>query len=131
MDFFTYFEQTKGIGILATADSLGRVDAAAYARPHFIDEKTCAFIMADKLTYKNLQSNPHAVYLFKEEKAGYRGKRLYLTKIRESDDQEVTAIMRRSKHAFPLNQEKDLQSNHIVFFKLDQVRPLVGDGKET
>ena len=59
-----YFEKTKGTGILATADGTGQVDAAVYARPHFLDEQTVAFIMADRLSHKNLQSNPHAAYLF-------------------------------------------------------------------
>ena len=31
-----YFESTKGTGILATADSNGKVDAAIYSRPHFL-----------------------------------------------------------------------------------------------
>lgn len=30
-----YFENTKGTGVLATADSDGKVDAAIYSRPHF------------------------------------------------------------------------------------------------
>jgi hypothetical protein len=36
MDVKTYFENTKGSGILATADKDGMVDAAVYARPHFL-----------------------------------------------------------------------------------------------
>ena len=43
-----YFEKKKGRGVIATADSEGRVGVAVYARPHFIDEKTVAFIMADR-----------------------------------------------------------------------------------
>jgi hypothetical protein len=62
-----YFESTKGSGVLATADSSGKVDAAIYSRPHFLEEGTLAFIMRDRLTYNNLQSNPHATFLFLEE----------------------------------------------------------------
>jgi hypothetical protein len=40
-----YFENTEGSGILATADSSGKVDAAIYSRPHFLEEGTLAFIM--------------------------------------------------------------------------------------
>jgi hypothetical protein len=53
-----YFAVTKGRGVLATSDSEGRVDAAVYARPHILDGETIAFIMADRLTHQNLQSNP-------------------------------------------------------------------------
>jgi hypothetical protein len=45
-----YFESVKGRGVLATADADGRVDAAIYATPHFIDDETIAFIMRDRLT---------------------------------------------------------------------------------
>ena len=67
MSLGEYFEKTKGLGVLATADSKGKVDAAIYSRPHVMDDETVAFIMADRLTHNNLQSNPHAAYLFKEE----------------------------------------------------------------
>jgi len=62
MNLSEYFEKTKGTGVLATADTTGEVDAAIYARPHFVDEQTIAFIMADRLSHRNLQSNPHATY---------------------------------------------------------------------
>lgn len=35
MDFKRYFENEEGVGIFATADGDGKVDAAVYARPHF------------------------------------------------------------------------------------------------
>jgi hypothetical protein len=81
-----YFEKKKGRGVVATADLEGKVGVAVYARPHFIDEKTVAFIMADRLMHKNVQSNPHAAYLFLESGDKYVGKRLYLTKIKEEKD---------------------------------------------
>ncbi len=75
-----YFESTKGSGVLATADSSGKVDAAIYSRPHFLEEGTLAFIMRDRLTHHNLQSNPHATFLFMEDGPGYNGKRLVFEK---------------------------------------------------
>jgi hypothetical protein len=80
-----YFEKAEGIGILSTADSNGKVNAAVYGRPHVIDEKTIAFIAADRLTHANLQDNPSAAYLFKEN-GSFTGKRLYLTKSREEEN---------------------------------------------
>ena len=38
MELSRYFEQAKGIGVLATADAQGKVNSAIYARPHFLDE---------------------------------------------------------------------------------------------
>jgi len=83
MTLSEYFESAKGTGVLATANASGEVDAALYGRPHVIDDRTIAFIMADRLSHQNLQSNSHATYLFVERGEGYKGKRLYLTKIAE------------------------------------------------
>ena len=72
-----YFEHAKGLGVLATSDVSGKVNVAVYARPHFTDEgdeKMVAFIMADRLTHANIQTNPHAAFLFVEEGQGYVGK---------------------------------------------------------
>ncbi len=89
MDLNEYFENVKGLGVLATADAEGRTDVAVYAKPHIIDEETVAFIMTDRLTHHNLQSNNHAAYLFKEEGPGYKGTRLFLTKMREEQDSDL------------------------------------------
>ena len=84
-----YFEQTKGHGVLATANAEGKVNAAIYARPHYMDDSTVVFIMAERLTHENLQSNPWATYIFMEEGEGYKGKRLYLKKLKEEQNDEL------------------------------------------
>ena len=83
MNLNTYFDETKGMGVLSTADDQGRVNAAVYARPHFLEDGSLAFVMRDRLSHHNLQSNPNAAYLFREEGAGYKGLRLHLAKTRE------------------------------------------------
>jgi hypothetical protein len=40
MELKEYFEQTHGRGVLATADSDGKVDAAVYSRPHILEDGT-------------------------------------------------------------------------------------------
>ena len=118
-----YFDQKKGIGVLSTADSEGKVDAAIYARPHFMEDGTLALIMRDRLSHHNLQSNPHATYLFKEDGSGYKGKRLYLTRVREEENTELLDSLRRRKSAYGNGEDR-----FLVFFKLDKTLPLVGDG---
>ncbi len=56
MDLKTYFEKTRGTGVLSTADGQGLVNAAVYARPRVLDDGSLAFIMRDRLTHHNLQS---------------------------------------------------------------------------
>jgi hypothetical protein len=89
-----YFKTARGQGVLATADAKGKVDVAIYAVPHVIDDKNIAFIMTEKLTYKNLQSNPSAAYLFIEGEERYKGQRLYLTKIKEEKDSPLLDFLR-------------------------------------
>ena len=117
-----YFENTKGAGVLATADKTGQVDAAVYARPHLQEDGTLAFIMRDRLSHQNIQSNPNATYLFIEDGPGYKGKRLYLEKVREEQDSELLNSLRRRKYP-----ELKGETTYLVFFKLKNERPLVGD----
>jgi len=125
MSLSDYFVNTKGYGVLATADASGKVNAAVYARPHFFDESTIAFIMRERLTHENLQTNPHATYLFIQAGAGYSGKRLYLTKLREeTDDELIEIICRRCDYSMFTEQ----LTRHVVFFTIDKVLPLVGSG---
>ena len=124
MELKEYFEKTEGNGILATADGNGQVDAAIYSRPHCMDDGTIALIMRDRLTHHNLQSNPHACYLFIEKGPGYKGKRFFLSKVREEQDTELLQSLRRRQYI----DEKD-ETRFLVFFKIDKELPLVGAGE--
>ena len=126
MQLQDYFENRTGVGVLSTADSDGRVDAAVYARPHFMPDGTLAMIMRDRLTHHNLQSNPHAAYLFIEDGPGYKGKRLFLTKIREEQDSELLGQLRR--RSYPLDKDRR-EAKFLVFCRLDQELPLIGPGR--
>ena len=110
MELKSYFANATGLGILSTADEHGKVDAAVYSRPHFMDDGTVAFIMRDRLTHHNLRSNPHAAYLFKENGPGYNGRRLFLTK------------------SYPEDQDRR-EVKYLVFFKVDNALPLIGPGR--
>lgn len=126
MKLSEYFENAKGRGIISTADSGGHLTSAVYARPHFFDDTNIAFIMADRLTHKNLESNPHAVYLFMESGEGYSGKRLYLTKTREeANSPEIDRI--RRKDSCPVDDEYMKKNRFLVYFSVDKVLPLIGD----
>jgi len=116
-----YFENTKGVGVLATADGDGKVDAAVYSRPHVMEDGTIALIMRDRLTHHNLQSNSHAAYLYHEDGPGYKGTRLFLTKIREEKDTSLVRSLRRKQYP-----DSESETKYLVFFKVDQQLPLVG-----
>jgi hypothetical protein len=125
MKLSEYFEKTKGRGVMAISDSEGKVGIAVYARPHFITEKTVAFIMADRLIHKNLESNPHASYLFMESGERYVGKRLYLTKVKEEKDSALIDQIRR-RESCPVDEGYKKGTRFLVYFKIDKILPLIG-----
>ena len=125
MNLDEYFEKTKGLGVLSTADASGHVDTAIYARPHVMDDDNVAFIMADRKSHRNLQSNPHAAYLFKEDGNGYSGLRLYMTKTDEEKNSERMRSMIRRK-SYEADEDSDL---YLVSFRVDKVLGLTGSGK--
>ena len=124
MNLADYFENIRGTGVLSTADKDGKVNAAVYSRPHFMEDGTIAMIMRDRLSHANLQSNPHAAYLFIEKGTGYQGKRLYLTKIREEEKSELLVKFKRRQ----LTPEEDAEKGtmFLVIFRIDKILPLVG-----
>jgi hypothetical protein len=127
MDLQRYFKDTKGRGVLATADENGKVDLAVYGSPHFMEDGSIAFIMADRLTHHNLQSNDHAAYLFMEDGPGYRGVRLFLTKIREEQDSDLLYSVRSDRYP---SQKEAGKTRFLVFFNIDRQLPLIGAGRE-
>jgi hypothetical protein len=119
-----YLEKNNGIGIFSTADKDGKVTTAIYSKPHILENNTLAFIMRERLTYHNLQTNPHAAFMFIEESAGYQGIRLFLKKIREDNAPEVIAKMTR-RNLTP-EEDKEKGPKHLVIFKVEMILPLIG-----
>jgi len=126
MDTKEYFQTIKGLGILSTADSEGRVNSAIFARPHVVEDGKVAFIMGEKTTRNNLLSNPNAAYLFKEDGEGWGGVRLFLKKTGEETDREkIAALSRRRKY----DDETGDETKYIVYFSVENTVPLLGKGK--
>lgn len=101
-----------------------KVNAAVYARPYFTDEKTAVFIMAERLTHENVKSNPSAAYLFMEVGEGYTGKRLYLNKIKEEQNEKlVSDICRKCDYSY-----YNMSTSYVVYFNVEKILPLIGDG---
>ena len=124
MEDRNYFENTEGRGVLATSDASGRVDAAVYARPHLTEDGLLAFVMTNRLTHANL----HAAYLFMEDGPRYKGRRFFLTRVREESDPEVINSLKRRR--YPREEEEKMQPLAAVFFKIDKELPLIGAGDD-
>jgi hypothetical protein len=126
MDLKEYFEKTPGTGIMATADGEGKVDVAVYSRPHVMEDGTLAFVMRDRLTRHNLKSNPHAAYMFMEDSPGYQGKRLFLRKVRELDDDPL--IQRLTRRSLTPEEDAAKGPKFLVVFEVARELPLIGGG---
>ncbi len=119
-----YFENRQGVGVLSTADSDGKVDAAIYAKPHILTDGTIAFIMRDRLTHKNINANPHAVYLFIENTGGYKGVRLFLKKVREDDN--AALIKQMTRRCLTAEEDAAKGPKFIVYFEVEKILNLIG-----
>ncbi|MFC1643408.1 pyridoxamine 5'-phosphate oxidase family protein [Myxococcota bacterium] len=127
MESYDYFEKHTGFGVLSTADTSGKVNAAVYARPHVFEDGTLGFLTGDRLTRLNLQSNGQAVYLFREEPVEsqhYLGKRLYLKLLREETDAQTIDSVRRRRYG------NDKDGQYLLVFEVVQELPLIGPGSE-
>ena len=126
MNIKEYFNSIEGFGILATADSEGKIDLALYTVPHVVNDKIIAFVMRDRLTYHNLQSNPNGAYMFFENGQTYSGVRLYLTKLREEKNAPIIdSLNRQDPKIHPVG--LDDSDKYLVYFSVDKIRPLEGD----
>jgi hypothetical protein len=125
MNLADYFENRKGLGILATADSDGMIDLAIYAKPCVVNENTIAFVMRERLSHQNLKSNLHAAYMFVEQGEGYHGERLYLTKIREEIN--VSLVAEFVKKQPEICSPDDDSNKYLVYFRVENIWPLIGD----
>ena len=90
-----------------------------------VDDETLVLVMADKLSRANLQTNPKAAYMFIQKAKGYKGKRLYLQKVREENDPDtVQSIRRRRRYD---EEGEAVSGSSAVYFKVIKTRPLVGE----
>jgi hypothetical protein len=75
------------------------------------------------LTHANVQTNPWATYFFIESGQGYKGKRLYLKKLKEEQNNELLSkICRKCDYS-----HYDVGNRYIVYFNVEKVLPLIGD----
>jgi hypothetical protein len=127
MELKQYFVNKQGTGVLATADTEGKVNTAIYSRPHVFEDGTIAFVMRQRLTHDNLQSNPYASYLFRESGPGYTGIRLHLKKIKEETESPLISEMTRGS----LTPEEDRAKGpkFLVQFSIEKTLPLIGSGE--
>jgi uncharacterized pyridoxamine 5'-phosphate oxidase family protein len=124
MNLDSYFENVKGVGVLATSDKKGNADAAIYARPYVIDEKIIMFSMMERTSYGNVMANPNACFLFMEKGEGFKGYRFNLRQRGEETNEDNIKMLRKTHNITDVGA---IEKRHLVYFEIKQVRPLIGD----
>lgn len=117
-----YFSGKTGLGVISTSNEEGDVNSAIYAKPHILDDGGVAFIMRDRLTHANLQTNTKANYLFIEHEHGFKGVRLSLTKTDEIYDKELINSLSRRTSA----DDSDYDERFLVSFTVNKALSLIG-----
>jgi hypothetical protein len=80
-ELMALFNKRPRVGVLATSNKVGDVNAAVFGSPHMIDENTVVMGIGQNRSYRNLQRNPKAVFIVVEageSTADWRGARVYL-----------------------------------------------------
>ena len=76
-----FFNKSPRIGSLSTAGKDGTVNVGVFGSPIMEDEKTITMGLGNNRTFKNLQENPHAVFIVMEPGESpdkWKGVRVYL-----------------------------------------------------
>ncbi|ADU66124.1 pyridoxamine 5'-phosphate oxidase family protein [Desulfurispirillum indicum] len=126
MDMKDYFAGHDGQGVLATATAEGKVNMAVYSKPFFLSatDEELAFVMARRMTFENVQANPHACYMFTEAGSQHKGCRIYLKRTEVIEDPALIAqLMEKGGYRFSAGESAD--SVVLVNFHVEGVVPLV------
>ena len=98
---------------------------AVYAKPVVVDPSTIALVMKERLSHRNLQKHLKACYMFIENGPAGKGIRLSLSMQREDKNRSLVEKLRQQQPCmFPKEDDSD---KFLVIFRVDRVRPLVGD----
>ena len=120
-----YLRQVSGTGVLSTSDSAGNVNSAIYSKPFVTEDGLLAFLMRERQSWRNIEENPHASFMFIEKGKPCHGIRVRLVGVAEESDRELIDRMTRSW--ISAEEDKELGPKHLVYFRIEQIRKLVGD----
>lgn len=126
-----YFNQVPRIGVLATANREGKVNAAHFGSPVITDPETVVMGLGENRTLRYLQENPHAVFIIVqpgETLPRWRGLRVYL-EMKECSRSGRLLEQLRSRITEVVGEEAAKQIVAAVTFRVTEIRPLVDFGQ--
>src|SRR6266511_2697790 len=113
-----------GRGVIATANAVGKVNMAVYAKPYVVDEETVVWGMAEGRTWHNLTENPQAAYIYMAPGGAFRGWRLTLELKEIRDEGEMLDLIRANTIEM-VSPHAGVAVKHVGYFKVVEVRDLI------
>lgn len=126
-ELMALFNKQPRIGVLATSNKLGDVNAAVFGSPRMIDENTVVMGIGPNRSYRNLERNPKAVFIVVEPgktTADWLGARVYLEAVElETGGPFFDEIKRGIAKA--VGQQAADMLHAAVRFKITEVRTII------
>jgi len=121
------FNKQPRIGVLATSNKLGDVNAAVFGSPRMIDENTVVMGIGPNRSYRNLERNPKAVFIVVEPgktPADWIGARVYLEAVEMETGGPFFDEIKRGVAKAAGQQAADMLQAAIRF-RIADVRPIM------
>ena len=121
------FNRETRIGILASANKSGDVNAAVFGSPRMIDENTVIMAIGDNRSFQYLQENPKASFIVVEpgdSPTEWKGVRIYLEVDTYERYGEVLDSFRENIRKVAGKRSADA-IKAAIRFKVVDVRPLI------
>ena len=126
-----YFNKQPRLGILATANKKGQVNAAYFGSPQMVDEKKVVMGLGQNRTLSYLKENPNAVYTIMEPGAAvteWKGVRIYLKCVAlETSGAKLDGIKAKISEVAGEGAAQMIQA--AVTFEVGEIRPLADFGQ--
>jgi hypothetical protein len=126
-----FFNKEPRIGILATTAKNGQVNAACFGSPYMPDDERVVMGLGENRTLRNLQENPHAVFLVVQPgktMAQWKGARFYLQmNYCDRHGERLEEIRSRIEKMAGDAAARTIVAS--VTFRIKEVRPLVDLGQ--
>jgi hypothetical protein len=126
-ELMALFNKHSRIGILATSNKLGDVNAAVFGSPQMIDENTVVMGIGQNRSFRNLQRNPKAVFIVVEpgeSAADWRGARVYLEAAEMETGGDFFDQIKRNIAKAAGREAADM-IHAAIRFKITQVRAII------
>lgn len=126
-ELMALFNKQARIGVLATTNKVGDVNAAVFGSPKMIDENTVVMGIGPNRSYRNLERNPKAVFIVVEPgktAADWVGARIYLEAVEMETGGPFFDEIKRGVAKAAGQQAAD-SLHAAIRFRITEVRPLI------